>query len=153
MISTVQTLTAGTVPVRWHKSISWPKIRTSTSLSRGLQEGAGEEDHISLILRAPVAGPACQGPAQCMHLPCSIKGRMRSLEHKGKGNKSIRFTRPKLSQAIQHTSGRRVLRPCGPNHSKSSCLSRVHLFFGQAFLDLPQTHPKLGLGGCIPPPG
>jgi hypothetical protein len=56
-------------------------------------------------------------------------------------------------QAIQHTSGRRVLRSGGPNHSKSRCLFRIHPSFDQAFLDLPQTHPKLGLGGCIPPPG
>jgi hypothetical protein len=59
----------------------------------------------------------------------------------------------KLSQAIQLTSGRRVLRSGSPNHSKSLCLFRVHPPFDQAFLSLPQTHPKLGLGGCIPPPG
>jgi hypothetical protein len=59
----------------------------------------------------------------------------------------------KLSQAIQHSSGRRVLRSGCPNQSESSCLSHVRPPFDQAFLGLPQTFPKLGLGGCIPPPG
>jgi hypothetical protein len=43
----------------------------------------------------------------------------------------------KLSQAIQHTSGGRVLHSGGLNHSKSSGLSRVHAPFDQAFLGLP----------------
>jgi hypothetical protein len=58
----------------------------------------------------------------------------------------------KLSQAIQHISRCMVLRSGDPNHSKSLCLFRVQPPFDQAFLGLPQTHPKLGLGGCIPSP-
>jgi hypothetical protein len=59
----------------------------------------------------------------------------------------------KFSQAIQIKSGRKVLCSGGPNHYKSSYLSRVHPPFDQALPGLPQTLPKLGLGGCNPPPG
>jgi hypothetical protein len=41
----------------------------------------------------------------------------------------------------------------GLNHSKPLCAFRVHSPLDLAFLDFPQTHPRLGLGGCIPPPG
>jgi hypothetical protein len=47
---------------------------------------------------------------------------------------------------------RRVLRSGGLNHPKPLCAFYVHTPIDQAFLDFPQTHPKLGLGGCTPPP-
>jgi hypothetical protein len=49
-------------------------------------------------------------------------------------------------------SGRRVLRSGGLNHSKLLCAFRVHTSLDLAFLGFPQTYPKLGLGGCTPPP-
>jgi hypothetical protein len=75
----------------------------------------------------------------------AIKGRVYSLE---KGPTSwitrtqvqARF-HPRLSQSIQYQSGRRVLRSGGPNHSKSSCPSCVHLSTDRALLSLLQTHP------------
>jgi hypothetical protein len=106
--------------------------------------------------RLLLAGPTCRGPAQCKRSPWSIKGRVHPLEHKfflrlsqGLDPQTVH----KHTQAIQHSSGRRVLRSGGPNHSKSSRLSRVHPPFDQALLGLPQTLPKLGLGGCVPPLG
>jgi hypothetical protein len=47
----------------------------------------------------------------------------------------------RLTQPIQHQSGRRVLRSGGPNHSKSLCPSCVHLSIDRALLSLIQTHP------------
>jgi hypothetical protein len=99
---------------------------------------------ISLVEQLLLAGPTCRGPAQCKHSPCTIKGRVHPLEDK--------VQQPE-TQPIQHQSGRRVLRSGGPNHSKSSCPSCVHLSTDRALLSLLQTHPKLGLGGCFPPPG
>jgi hypothetical protein len=49
-------------------------------------------------------------------------------------------------------SGHRVLRSGGPNHSKFLGASQDYLPFDRAFLDFPQTHPKLGLDGCTSPP-
>jgi hypothetical protein len=100
-----------------------------------------------------------------------IKGRAHMLEHK-----LSRKLSQKLSQVPQvhtHTrnltltqsqlfltktgntshSGRRVLCSGGLNQSKSLCASNVHTPLDQAFLDFPQTHTKLGLGGYTPPPG
>jgi hypothetical protein len=100
------------------------------------REDYGEEleemTSISLIEQLLLAGPTCRGPARCKHSPCTIKGRVCSLGY--------RVQRPE-TQPIQHQSGRRVLRSGGPNHSKSSCPSCVHLSTDRALLSPLQTHP------------
>jgi hypothetical protein len=117
---------------------------------------------ISLILQAPVGRAHLLGPRTMYALPLVYKRESALVRTRvprigsTKGTSSHKTHTEsfhKLSQAIQLKSGRRVLRSGGPNHSKFSCLSRVHLPFDQALLGLPQTLPKLGLGGCIPPHG
>jgi hypothetical protein len=83
-----------------------------------------------------------------------IKGRARTLEHTSFTNTQV-HKHTSLHKLLSNTThnGRRILRFGSLNHSKPSCASRVHTPLDQAFLDLPQTHPKLGLGGCTPPPG
>jgi hypothetical protein len=85
-----------------------------------------------------------------------IKGRARTLEWRSQAftsshNSSHTQKFHKLPSNTTH-SGCRVLRSGGLNHSIPLCVSRVHAPLDR-FLDLPQTHPKLGLGGCTPPPG
>jgi hypothetical protein len=81
-----------------------------------------------------------------------IKGRACTLD-RGKLSKVPRtYKFPKLTSNTTY-SGRRVLCSGGSNHSKPLWASRVHTTLDLAFLDFPQTHPKLGLGGCFPPPG
>jgi hypothetical protein len=100
------------------------------------REDYGEEleemTSISLVEQLLLAGPTCRGPARCKHSPCTIKGRVYSLEYKVQQSET---------QPIQHQSGRRVLRSGGPNHSKSSCPSCVHRSTDRALLSLLQTHP------------
>jgi hypothetical protein len=91
-----------------------------------------EMTSISLVEQLLLAGPTCRGPARCKHSPCTIKGRVYSLEDRVQQSET---------QPIQHQSGRRVLRSGGPNHSKSSCPSCVHGFTDLAFLSPHQTHP------------
>jgi hypothetical protein len=88
-----------------------------------------------------------------VHAPLEhIKGRARTLERGGSHSRRVSSSSPKLTNNTSH-SGRRVLCSGGLNHSKPVYASRVHTHLDRAFLDYPQTHPKLGLGGCIPPPG
>jgi hypothetical protein len=60
-----------------------------------------------------LAGPTCRGPAQCKHLPWTIK-------ESAPGRKQVHDTHLKfhLGSSNTHQSGRRVLRSGGPNHSK-----------------------------------
>jgi hypothetical protein len=92
-----------------------------------------------------------------------IKGRARMSEykfyrqrnshtHKDSHPRKVRSSSSKPTSYTSH-SGRRVLRSGGLNHSKPVCASRVHTPLDRAFLGYPQTHPKLGLGGCTLPPG
>jgi hypothetical protein len=83
-----------------------------------------------------------------------IKGRARTLEHTSFTNTQV-HKHTSLHKLLSNTThnGRRILRFGSLNHSKPSCASRVHTPLDQAFLDLPQTHPKLGLGRCTPPSG
>jgi hypothetical protein len=107
-------------------------------------------------------GPPIGTPLS-VHAPLEpIKGRARALEHKSYRHTSSRklfqvpqthTSSPKFSTSNTTHSGRRILRSGGPNHSKPLCAFHAHTPLDQAFLDLPQTHPKLGLDGCIPPPG
>jgi hypothetical protein len=118
---------------------------------------------ISVALKAPVCilfnrqpGPPVRAPLSVRTPLEPIKGRAHSLEHKVPRLSQVLQALPGFSsspQAIQHTSGRRVSRSGGLNHSKSLCVPHVHWPLDLAFLDFPQTHPRLGLGGCIPPPG
>jgi hypothetical protein len=84
-----------------------------------------------------------------------IKWRARTLEHKFHGHTQVFTDSQKFHELTSNTthSGRRVLHSGGPNHSKPVCATHVHTPLDRAFLDCPQTHPKLGLGGCTPPPG
>jgi hypothetical protein len=85
-----------------------------------------------------------------------IKGRARTLEHKFYTETqkfTLTHTKVHTLQAIHHTMDVVVLRSGGPNHSKPVCATHVHTPLDRAFLDYPQTHPKLGLGGCTLPPG
>jgi hypothetical protein len=113
---------------------------------------------ISLILLAPFGRAHLSGPRTVYALLLVYKRESALVRTQALGSDKLSQVThtesfPKLSQAIQIKSGRRVLRSGSPNHSKSSCLSRVHPSFDQALLGLPQTLPKLGLGGCNPPPG
>jgi hypothetical protein len=85
-----------------------------------------------------------------------IKGRAHSLELKFSQVLSSPTDTQILSVASTSNtthSGRKVLRSGSLNHSKPLCASYVLTPFDQAILDFPQTHPRLGLGGCIPLPG
>jgi hypothetical protein len=98
-----------------------------------------------------------------------IKGIARTLEHRFheltcshiSSLKFHKFTHTRKLTLMQSQSfltktsntshgGRRVLRSDGLNHPKPLCTFYVHTRLDQAFLDFPQTHPKLGLGGCTP---
>jgi hypothetical protein len=79
-----------------------------------------------------------------------IKGRACTLE--GSHSRRVSSSSPKLINNTSH-SRRKVLRPGGLNHSKSGCATHVHAPLDRALINYPQTHPKLGLGGCTPPPG
>jgi hypothetical protein len=83
-----------------------------------------------------------------------IKRRAHTLEHKFHEHTQVFIDSQKFHELTSNTthSGRRVLRFGGLNHSKPMCATRVHEPLDRAFLDCPQTHPKLGLGGCTPPP-
>jgi hypothetical protein len=88
-----------------------------------------------------------------------IKGRARTLEHTDTEvhTKVVTHTGPgvpppKLTSNTSY-SGCRVLRSGGLNHSKPVCATHIHTPLDRAFLEYPQTHPKLELDGCTPPPG
>jgi hypothetical protein len=102
------------------------------------------------ILPGPPVGAPLSVRAPLEH----IKGGARTLEdtHKSSHSCRVRSSSPKLTSNTSH-SGRRVLRSDGLNHSKPVCATRVHTPLDRAFLDYPQTHPKLGFGGCTLPPG
>jgi hypothetical protein len=83
-----------------------------------------------------------------------IKGRVHTLEHKLSTHTKV-LMNTEISQTHKQYNTRWTLGFTlrQPEPSKPLCASRVHTPQNQAFLDLPQTHPKLGLGGCTPPPG
>jgi hypothetical protein len=112
----------------------------------------------SEAFKAPMCTLFNMSPGPPVGIPLSvraplepIKGRARTLEHKSQAFHTDKSTH-ELASNTTH-SGRRVLRSGNLNHSKPLCASCIHTPLDEAFLDLPQTHPKLGLDGCTPPPG
>jgi hypothetical protein len=112
----------------------------------------------SEVFKAPIytlfnisPGPPVGTPLS-VHAPLEpIKGRAHTLEHKLFTHTSSTNIEV-LTNNTTH-SGCRILRSGGLNYSKPLCAYRVHTPLDRTFLNLPQTHPKLELDGCTPPPG
>jgi hypothetical protein len=146
-------LSAGTVQAR--QQMPYP--------GRGYARGPKSRISKSVAFKAPMCtlfnmspGPPVGTPLSVRAPLESIKGRARTLEQRFTLTPPSLTDTLKLPQAlISNTthSGHKVLCSGGLNHSKSLCAFRVLSPLDQASLDFPQTHPRLKLGRCIPPPG
>jgi hypothetical protein len=110
------------------------------------REDYGEELEMristSLIEQDPVGRAHLSEPCTVYTLPLDYKRENVLVRKKVPGctHTSLCCFPFRLTQPIQHQSGRRVLRSGGLNHSKSSCPSCVHLSTDRALLSLLQTH-------------